>query len=392
MEPKYSLGLAGRAYELLEPIYEDDRTSFSRAGKGFQNGLEVPSHVPTFEKDGLRVEAQRTNFIENSDEISLWGLINVTSPEDNTIYDNTNSGVHCAIQANGAWNPNPYLTFSVELEKGTNRYVRIFENGGTSAWIWIDLETNEILSNSTTTGTVGFGKRLESSGLYRYWIAIDTTYISTSVNFQVRMSKDGISDSYIGDGDGSIKLYRGQIEDGTFPTSYIPTDSSTFTRVEEGFSTADLTLSNALTATTGSVYFDFYNVPNAELGSTKLRLKNDTAGIGVYFFNSAQDSLIAQTRDRDTTDNVQVWSPEGNRHRFLVTWDDSSSNLYYYGREVFSGGGMDTANVISFSSRGRTIIYDLQTYNTKVDIEEARKLFHLDSYTELVDQIKYKRL
>jgi hypothetical protein len=59
---------------------------------------------------------------------------------------------------------------------------------------------------------------------------------------------------------------------------------------------------------------------------------------------------------------------------------------------VFSGGAMDTANVISFSSRGRTILYDIQTYNTKVNIEEARKLFYLDSYTELVDQIKYKRL
>jgi hypothetical protein len=407
MEPKYSLGLAGKAGELLEPIVKDDRTSFSRAGKGFQDGREIPSQVPTFENEGFRVESQRINlFTSSNDFLSTdWtkSQLNITpdaviGPEGSTnaskISGTVISSAHFMSQYITATSGQTYVASAHFKEADAGHYGVIrFQNSTAfvTAGAVIDLSNGQVVSQTLSIPPKVFSL---DDGWYRVEIAISA---KASGNGEVLLAETINSNvnsiSYLGDGESGVYIWGAQLEEGEFATSYIPTDSSTFTRVEESFSTVDLTLSNALSSTSGSVYFDFYNVPNSEIGSTKLRLKNDTAGIGVYFFNADdEDSLTAQTRDRSGTNNIKIWSPEENRHRFLITWDDSSSNLYYYGREVFSGGAMDTANVISFSSRGRTILYDIQTYNTKVNIEEARKLFYLDSYTELVDQIKYKRL
>jgi hypothetical protein len=153
------------------------------------------------------IEEVPTNLFQSSNDISsVWGKIRVTTPDANTIQDDTDTGVHTPIQAGAQFNSIGVVSMQVEMEADTFNFVRLYENGGTNGRVMCNLTTGEV--SGVGGGNKGQGSVKLDNGRYVFWFSCDTNTLAANGNFQIRLSPDGITDNYTGDGNGRVKVYR----------------------------------------------------------------------------------------------------------------------------------------------------------------------------------------
>jgi hypothetical protein len=149
-----------------------------------------------------------------------------------------------------------------------------------------------------------------SSVLYpNGWVRVIATATATATdtgNFSIRIM-DG-STSYQGDGTGTILIWGAQLEAGSFPTSYIPTTSSTVTRAADVASISGSNFSSWYRQDEGTVFADAASTRGALIGfsdgtsteryrivaaSTALAGFGTSGGSTQFNFNTGLDSWIS---------------------------------------------------------------------------------------------------
>jgi hypothetical protein len=268
---------------------------FSRASIGTRvnrDGLieVVQDNIPRidFTGDGsLLLEPQRTNSLPYSEDFSKssWTKTNVSitgnsiaSPEGiinaAKITENT-SGLNLYAPSDTLSGSASAYTYSVFLKEGSLRYggLRAINNGFANRFfVNVDLQEGTI----TDTKTVGsgvtwtYGIDSFSDGWYRVWISGTNT--SGNIDIAIGLSNSATPTYasglpyYIGTGSDYIYAWGAQLEEGSYPTSYIPTSGSAVTRVQDDM---DTTFSSPL-ATNGSatIFFHDLGVPDSDDIST----------------------------------------------------------------------------------------------------------------------------
>jgi hypothetical protein len=271
----------------------DPRITFTRtssATRTNETGLVevVPANSPRFDHSydpvsgsvrslGLLVEEQRVNYALNSSTPSLWTIPNMIQTGNSVILPDgtTSTGVEyrgetedanlkllrplpsgSGIVAGDTW------TFSVFLRAGSEDTCHLalldrFNSGSTG-------RTFDMV-NGVFTGPQGFGGTVSqgSSGVEKYpngwwrvWInAVFTINEPDGHQIYLRLWANSGSVPFT----TSFSAWGAQLEKGSFPTSYIPTTTSTVTR------TAD----NA--SITGSNFSDWFNPTE---GTTVIQIQN----------------------------------------------------------------------------------------------------------------------
>lgn len=394
MNPKYSLGLAGRATEPLEPINEVKRNNFSRAGAGFQDGRIIPSQVPTYNSDGgMLIEPQRTNLVIHSNNFTnvSWsvvaggtGVLPVITPNAGISPDGTNNASRLVLGLNGG-------TSDSDRSGIQGAIVTVGSGATTAKTIWIKSNDSNSYDLNLIEGTVGGNPGQLVTALPNVWTRVENVGSVTGTQSRFALSLDNRFGVTVSD-TADILIYGAQLEEGAFSTSYIPTESSSMTRVASSFNTDDLTLTNALSPTTGSVFLDFDFEPMEDVNQTGIRISNDATDKGVYFYTSTTPGkLVFQLRDGSNT-NLQFPSEKGTRHKILLIWDDLISVLYYYNKIVYVGSAMDSVNKVNYGSTRQSTIYDIQTYSSPINnVGSVERLFKSDSYEDLIKDLNYKR-
>ncbi|MBE2191730.1 MAG: hypothetical protein IAE63_06075 [Alphaproteobacteria bacterium] len=288
--------LNGIAYNDLTSFLGASGGTFSRASIGtyFDSSgtLQTASaNQPRFDHDpvthapnGVLIEESRTNFLKRSSEFDNATWIkqanctltsNTTIAPDGTLTADTYSSN--GVSPNGlyqttATTANTTYTATIYVKYISGRWFRFMAYNGTSNQyrVWFDLQ-NGIMGTAQSNGTATFynASMLNiGNGWYRISVtgSITTGTTYTQLNAQIG---DGNTTTAVGD----AYIWGAQLEQGAFPTSYIPTTAASVTREADNLNipTASWYNQNAGSffndiswqSSTGSLYPTFFRVDGA---------------------------------------------------------------------------------------------------------------------------------
>jgi len=280
----------------------------------------------------LKLEPQRTNLIAYSEYYTDWGNVRTTnefnvatSPEGlenaSILYDSAVYNTF-AIQKNyTASSGTSPVVFSVFAKKQNLRYtsIRLLDDAANLSGNTNNIIANYDLENGVVTDTLETGTPTNASadiedygnGWYRLIISMTKKSGITRTDVQIRFENNPNStasgSAYLGTGNDGYYFYGLQLEEGSYPTSYIPTYGVSQTRLRDDItipSSADLSIpSDSWTilwdvsdesVATGGRWFDD-NLQKIQLYPTapnKSRVY--WRGIGQYIASAGGSKIIAR--------------------------------------------------------------------------------------------------
>ena len=254
----------------------DSRITYSRNSTATylgSDGLIKTALVnePRFEFDtdgnclGFLIEESRTNLVtysENYDN-AVWTKVNTiisanstTAPDGTTTADTVTASAGSGFKDlyqyfTSSASANTTYTFSVFVKPNGIQYFTVvpYFNGASYA-SWFDLTAGTTLLN--TSGNTSTITNL-ANGWYRCTVTRTSPATLSNAIFIVRPANANGDSTYIGNGSNGFYVWGAQLEQGSFPTSYIPTSGSTVTRSADNASI------------TGTNFTDFYNASEGTL-------------------------------------------------------------------------------------------------------------------------------
>ena len=197
-------------------------------------------------KGALLLEPQRSNLVAYSEDFSQWvnssssDLSNQLISPDGTLNADklitssglTNGQVSKTISKSASAITYNYSVFAKKAEwNRCNLYVTDTATFNNRVQFFVDLETGEVIQ-ATTAGTFSSASgssEYYGNGWYRFSVTF-TTSTETSITARI-YSIDSVATT--GDGTSGIYIFGAQLEQGSYATSYIPTQGSAVTRVAD---------------------------------------------------------------------------------------------------------------------------------------------------------------
>jgi hypothetical protein len=173
------------------------------------------------------LEPERRQLVQYSEDFSnsYWTKANtlilsneVISPDgslnSDKLYEDTSSSTKLMFKTGIS----TLGTISVFAKKGdeSNRLFQIRRDGGSNSWSWFNLEDG-IIENEENGSS-----RIENYGDGWYRCSFTPTNSNGTIVFGISNGSLSRSVSYTGDGTSGVYIYGAMLEEGSYPTSYIP--------------------------------------------------------------------------------------------------------------------------------------------------------------------------
>jgi hypothetical protein len=258
----------------------DSRITFGRSTTGTfvdKDGFIKTAAInqPRFDHDpttgeslGLLIEESRTNSYQQSSNMSnaYWGLTNLTTsanaavaPDGTTtatlIAANTATSTHALIP-NITLSSTATITVSVFLKSNGGQYFTIRGDNQTN-YCTFDLINGTVTSastlNSTTASIVAY-----PNGWYRCIVTYTPINTACDPEFYIANSSTYGVSTFSGTGTNGFYIWGGQLETGSFPTSYIPTTTASVTRTADIASITGTNLTSWYNQREGTWVIDTY--------------------------------------------------------------------------------------------------------------------------------------
>lgn len=202
------------------------------------------ANVPRFNWDEgdscpkLLVEPSRENLLTYSEDFSTnWILTNGalsasgTNPEGNTavLFEGSGSSTSVRIQQGVTVTVSNYQ-LSFFAKQGTERYIAVLLSGiDGSATAYFDLQEGFVTSDTSS----GASMENYGNGWYRCILPVSATGPDVAGDANIFLSPDGLTNVYgsaAATSGQNVFIYGGQLEEGSYATSYIKTEATTQTR------------------------------------------------------------------------------------------------------------------------------------------------------------------
>lgn len=340
-----------------------DFTRASSATRVNKEGIieEVKSGIPRIDylndiNGALLLEPSRTNLNTFSDDFSDWTISNTTKTSNQTtspigiftadLIEATNSS-HYIYKIISVSSSTVY-SFSYFLKWGTKNNVKIALYDATNA-VFISTDANKTV--------IDYG-----NGWYRLIASFTTSPTCTSV--RVYLDRES--------GIGTFYAWGVQLEEGNYPTSYIPTNGTTVTRItDESHNIAPFSL---VGSNQGTFFIDLGAFQSNNYGSSTFSIALTESGstsnaIG-FVSNQTTNSLRGRITDVTTGDDYIGGSfVPAVRNKMALKWDGTTVSLFINGSLYASilnatARAYDYVYLPNVSRAGLYPINGLQIYNT----------------------------
>lgn len=370
------------AYNDENSNYKPLPFDFSRASKATvinKDGLieTVGSGQPRIDykddsKGALLLEPARTNYLLQSNQFdTTWSATNLTVTSGQTgvggsvdawklNLTDANSRVQYNISTSGQ------KSFSIYAKAGTLDFIRLFAAGGDNPSVFFNLSNGTVSSqdvevNSANIKNIGNG-----------WYRCEMVYNETISSVRIYPA---IADGDISQTSGDIYIQYAQLEEGSYPTSYIPTQGSAVTRLAE--SCSQTAPDSVIGQTEGTVYAEV-NVASIESIGTYSGWKVDGTSGNQIAFNIYPTGRIQSTVFDGGSIVVNIndfnYGLTSGTHKIALAYKQNDYILYVDGSVV----GSDTSSTvpivndfdISYSNGGSLRYNETKLYNTRLSNSE----------------------
>jgi hypothetical protein len=323
----------------------------------------VASNVPRIDYTGggcpsILVEPQRTNIQTYSEDFSnaVWIKVGSTvatnttvSPDGTTTGDklteDISTGLHSAAIAATQATGGDY-TFSVFVKANGRTKFQLAEAFSIGGTVNFDL----IAGTATTTAPAKNGK-IENYGNGWYKCSATWTFVSAAGTvLYLNLLNDAGSNSYLGNGTSGVILWGGQLELGSYSTSYIPTTTASVTRNADVISKTGI--SSLIGQTEGTLYTEIKVNKLIGAGSRYIfHLSDGTANNRIYiaFSGAASNVLRARIFNGGTLQcsiNTSALTTTGT-YKLALAYKNNDIVFYVNGVQI----GTDTSATIPTCSR-----------------------------------------
>ena len=285
----------------------------------------------------LLLEPTRTNIKTNSEAINNWTQSNISTSTNQTtapdgtnnadkIIENSGSGSHKVYESVIASSGQVY-TWSVFLKADTRSKVRLNIFG---AYAEFNVANQTLLAQSGITSY-----KIEDYGNGWGRFSITETANSSSTLTYVYLLDDAGNISYSGDGTSGLFVWGGQMELGSYPTSYIPTAGSQVTRTED-FCFINSGLQNILNTSEGTLFVDV-EVPRVSTGSSfeRIALTDQTSGTDRILIDDFGGNWRVLTLSSGGTHVASIRSTQANtRIKIAFAYSSSQIRVSYDGNDA----------------------------------------------------------
>lgn len=256
----------------------------------------------------LLLEKQSSNIITYSEDLtdSAWIKSNATISANATISPDGTQNADKLIINNGATGGYTYrvnstsatpYTGSFYIKAGGVNYTTFYTNmSGSYEQALINL-TNGAITNSTFANT----PKTTSVGNGWYRVEYTTNAGSGAVTIYIDGGATSGGGSFIGNGVDGIYIWGAQVEASAYPTSYIPTTSTSVTRLLDQCNKTSI--SSLIGQGEGSILLDF-----------NFKANNES-----ILFDITNNSLAVQNR-------IILYTP-GNYYIYLVIFDNGTNTV-----------------------------------------------------------------
>ena len=342
----------------------------------------------------LLLEPQRTNLITYSEDFSnsYWQKSGATVTSGFTSPDGTANAFKLVEDTS---NNLHIINRIITVSNATNYSTSIFAKLGERTKFGIrDGFSNKFITINLSNGSVIDSNGLISSKITQLendWYKISLTFQTAATSLTLKAyilgdsytsgNPDDVSNRYQGNGSSGLYIYGAQLEEASYPTSYIPTSGSTVTRVAETCSQTPA--SGVIGQTAGTIYWEI-DVETLVATANENILNIDAGFFGntIYFIKTATGSITAEIY---VSGGVQASFTKTNItkgvHKIALGYANNNTACFIDGVQV---GVNDTSCTIPATNRVQLgsgaigasdgKIKSLQLYNTRLSNSELATL------------------
>ena len=310
----------------------------------------------------LLLEKQSTNIVTYSEQFdnAAWSLSGVTvsanqttSPDGTTnadkLIESSANALHEIYQAQSLTNGVTY-TNTIYAKSGERTQIAInFVSGGfgQGANVIADLSAGTLGTVSNYGSVTGSTATITNVGNGWYRISLTMTPATTETFYADYSPALNGNITYQGNGTSGVYIWGAQIEISSYPTSYIPTTSSSATRVADAcFKTG---ISSLIGQTEGVVFWDIEVETLSATGNENiLNLDAGSFGDTIYFIKGSAGGITAEVYAGATVQCSFSYSlPSVGRYKMALAYKANDFAFYVNG----VSRGTDSSGTVPATSR-----------------------------------------
>jgi hypothetical protein len=310
----------------------------------------------------ILLEPQRTNLLTYSEIFTdtSWIKTNstisanaITAPNGtltaDKIIEDTSTSTHRAFYALSIVSTSNF-SFTVYAKAAERNWIRLgLFDGVMSSSCFFNVQDGTI---GTSTSLISQSITQLSGGWYKCTITTNLT-IPSSVQSQINISSANDVISYAGNGSSGLYIWGAQLEQGAYPTSYIPTVATAMTRNMDVILLASVYTKGLITSTGGTWFVELDNnfSLTRDTFSYGLYLNTINGGSGTGFCVRSPVSTGRFTIGKviANSDNP-MYTTLTNTVKIAIKWNGVTADFFVNGVKVVSATPFTTTNMEFLSS------------------------------------------